>query len=134
MFSVLKWHLKVRIELLIRIPRAKTVSKEWFLMWKTGFDYFILCRCSLFQCWHFIYIFDEEIEFLSSCSRSIFSSFDLTEVNKVSVWNTVISVTSTCQDPGLLLVLTIEEWAKQTVTLPSGSLQSKGESSDKQSK
>ena len=120
-FSVLKWQPKVRIELLIRISRAKTVSKrDWFLMWKIGFQYFILCRCPLFQHWHLIYV-------LSSCSRSTISSFDLTEVNKVSVWNTVMPVTSTCQDPALLLVPR-EEWAKLPVTLPPGSLQSKGES------
>lgn len=29
-----------------------------------------------------IYVFDENIPFLSSCSRSIFSSFGLTEVHR----------------------------------------------------
>lgn len=59
-----------------------------------------------------IYVFDEEninvpfILFLSSCSISIFS---FTEVNKVSMWNLGISVTSTCQDPGLLIVLAIKK-------------------------
>lgn len=96
-------------------------------MWKIGFQYFILCRCPLFQQWHLIYVFDEETEFLSSCLKSVISSLDLTKVNKVSAWNTVMPVTSTCQDPALRLVLMVEEWGKLTATLPPGSLQSKGE-------
>lgn len=68
----------------------------------------MLCRCPLSQQRHLIYVFDEEVEFLPSCLKSVISSFDLTEVNKVSAWNTVMPVTSTCQDPALRLVLMVE--------------------------
>lgn len=64
--------------MLIRIPRAKTVSKESDFNVEDRIQVYVDILSSDIL----IYGFDEEIQFLSFCSRSVFFSFDLTKLNR----------------------------------------------------